>query len=74
MGQYSVIKQFVYCVDFSEMIPNCVALYLLLIAQKQPKDKRIQMIDAGDGTNRKPLNDAMDALKVCDPDWKYTIC
>jgi len=73
MGQYSVIKQAVYCVDFSERIPNCVALYLLLIAQKQPEDKRTQIIDAGDGVNKKPLNDAMDALKVCDPNWNYKI-
>ena len=73
MGQFSVIKQAVYCVDFSEKIPNCVALYLLLIAQKQPKDKRTQIIDAGDGTNRKPLTDAMNALKVCDSNWDYKI-
>lgn len=73
MGQYSVIKQAVYCVDFSERIPNCVALYLLLIAQKQPIDKRTQIIDAGDGVDTKPLNDAMDALKVCDPNWDYKI-
>ena len=73
MGQYSVIEQTVYCVDFSERIPNCVALYMLLIAQKQPADNRTQLIDAGDVTNKKPLNDAMDALKVCDPNWDYRI-
>ena len=73
MGRYSVIKQAVYCVDFSERIPNCIALYLLLIAHKQPTDKRIQIIDAGEGTDKKTLNDAMDALKVCDPNWNYKI-
>jgi len=73
LGQFAVIKQTVYCVDFSEAIPNCVALYLLLIAQKQPVEKRKQLIDAGDGTNKQPLTDAMEALKVCDPDWDYRI-
>ena len=73
MGQYSVIKQAVYCVDFSERIPNCVALYLLLIAQKQPENNRTMLIDAGEGTNREPLIDAMNALRVCDSNWNYKI-
>ena len=73
MVQYAVIKDAVYCVDFSERIPNCVALYLLLIAQKQPADQRTQVIDAGDGVNKAPLTEAMDALKVCDPQWNYKI-
>ena len=73
MGNYAVIKDALYCVDFSERIPNCVALYLLLIAQKQPKDQRMQLIDAGDRADKEPLRKAMDALKVCDPNWNYNI-
>ena len=73
MGNYAVIKDAVYCVDFSERIPNCVALYLLLIAQKQPADKRTQIIDAGDGTDKKPLTDALEGLHVCDPSWNYKV-
>ena len=73
MGNYAVIKDAVYCVDFSELIPNCVALYLLLIAQKEPADKRKQLIDAGDRANKEPLQKALDALKVCDPNWNYMI-
>ena len=73
LGQFAVIKDAVYCVDFSEKIPNCIALYLLLIAQKQPEDKRNQLIDAGDGAAKTLLSEAMDSLKVCDPLWKYQI-
>ena len=73
MGNYAVIKDALYCVDFSERIPNCVALYLLLIAQKQPKDQRMQLIDAGDRADKEPLRKAMAALKVCDPNWNYNI-
>ncbi|MBR6187221.1 MAG: hypothetical protein IKQ41_13300 [Clostridia bacterium] len=73
MGQYAVVKSALYCVDFAEEIPHCIALYLLLIAQKQPQDKRKQGIDAGEGTNKKPLEDAMNALKACDPAWSFSI-
>lgn len=69
VGEYAVVKDAMYCVDFSEMIPNCIALYLLLIAQKQPKDNRKQAIDAGNGTDVRPLTNAVNALSVCDPDW-----
>lgn len=73
MGHYAVIKDAVYCVDFSERIPNCVGLYMLLIAQKQPADRRMQIIDAGDGTDKKPLSDVMESLRVCDPQWDFKI-
>ena len=51
LGDYAVIKDALYCVDFCERIPNCISLYLLLIAQKQPNKSRKMIIDAGDGCN-----------------------
>ena len=73
MGEYAVIRDTVLCVDFSEVIPNCVALYLLLTAECEPSEKRGQLIDAGDGTNKQPLKNAIANLQVLDPDWKCTI-
>lgn len=73
MGDYAVIYNTVYCVDFCERIPNCIALYLLLTAQKQPSDKRKMAIDAGDRSNSEALRRAMDTLSVCDPAWTYSI-
>lgn len=73
VGKYSVIKDAVYCVDFSTRVPNCIALYLLLIAQKQPPNKRKQILDAGDGCDKTALTAAMNSLKVCDPSWSFNI-
>lgn len=73
VGKYSVIKDCVYCVDFADRVPNCIALYLLLIAQKQPQDKRGQMLDAGDGCDKRALSEAIELLKVCDPNWSPEI-
>lgn len=73
MGNYAVIKDAIYCVDFCERIPNCIAIFLLLIAQKQPADRRKFLIDAGDGCDSSALTKAMDTLKVCDPSWHYRI-
>lgn len=74
VGKYSVIKDCVYCVDFADRVPNCIALYLLLIAQKQPQDKRGQMLDAGDGCDNRALSEAIQSLKICDPAWSPEIC
>lgn len=73
MGDFAVIKDALHCVDFCEAIPNCIALYLLLTAQKMPQESRRMGIDAGDGCDSTALSKAMETLKVCDPDWKYTI-
>lgn len=73
VGKFAVIKDALYCVDFSESIPNCIALYLLLIAQKLPEGERKQLIDAGDGTNPAHLQKAINSLSVCDPNWKCII-
>lgn len=73
MGRYAVIPSSILCVDFVEAIPCCIALYLLLTAQLLPAEKRKQLIDAGDDTNKQPLTDAMNVLSVCDANWKFMI-
>jgi hypothetical protein len=73
MGKYAVVPDIVLCVDFAETIPNCIAIYLLLTAQKKPADRRTQIIDAGDGADKQPLTRAMNNLNVCDLNWKYQI-
>lgn len=69
MGKYAVIKQAVFCVDFLQQLPNCIALYLLLIAQKEPTGKRTQILDTGDGVDPAPLKAAIDSLLILDPEW-----
>ena len=73
MGKYAVVPSATLCVDFAEAIPNCIAVYLLLTAQKLPFDSRKQVIDAGDRTNPQPLKAAMDKLSICAPIWEYHI-
>ena len=73
MGDYAVIKATCYCVDFCDIIPNCAALYLLLISQKLDADKRKLIIDAGDRSKKVAFRQVMQTLKVCDPTWEYLI-
>ena len=73
MGKYAVIKDHLYCVDFAEQMPNCIALYLLLIAQKEPTNNRKQLIDKGAGVNPAALQAAIESLKVLDAAWQPMI-
>ena len=73
MGEFAVVKDMVYCVDFADRIPNCIALYLLLIAQKQPENQRTQILDTGSGTNTTAFSNAVNALRICDSNWKCMI-
>lgn len=73
MGEYAVIKDSLYCVDFSAHIPNCIALYLLLTAHREPADKRVQKLDVGDNADKTPLSTAITRLQILDPDWKCQI-
>lgn len=73
VGDFCVIKSNLLCVDFSVRLPNCIALFLMLTAQKLPKEQRKQMISVGEGDNKQHLEKAMDSLRICDPDWKYSI-
>ena len=73
MGEYAVIEDAVYCVDFCEKTPNCSALYLLLTAHKKPEGQRRQVIDAGDRSNKTAFIEAMNSLKVLDPNWSFQI-
>lgn len=72
-GWYCVIESTCVCVDFYEKLPNCIALYLLLTAQKKPVEKRKQLIDSGDTSNLQQLSQAIDRLKVCDASWDPVI-
>ena len=72
-GAYATIRDRVWCVDFSEKIPYCVALYLLLTAQHDPQNQRKQLVDAGDRTYKVPLRCAVSALKILDPAWECII-
>lgn len=73
VGWYCVIEDKLTCIDFSEYVPNCIALYLLLTTQKKPADKRTQGIDAGERTDPEPLARALDGLKPCDQNWNPVI-
>ena len=73
VGDYGVLKSTVYCVDFCEKIPNCIALYLLLTAQKLPEEKRSQTIDAGDRSDPAAFRAALESLRVLDPKWRFVI-
>lgn len=73
LGEFAVVKDAVWCVDFAQAIPNCIALYLLLTAHREPEDKRKQLIDAGEGTDTEALLKAIDALKILDPNWEPKI-
>ena len=72
-GDYGVLRSSTLCVDFCAKIPNCIALYLLLTAQKQPEGQRRQIIDAGDNADKTAFKAAMESLKVLDPNWSFMI-
>ena len=73
VGKYAVVPSGMLCVDFAEAIPNCIAIYLLLTAQKLPAGERKKLIDAGDGVDKQPLIKAIDRLSVCDPVMEYKV-
>ena len=73
IGEYSVLKDSLYCVDFSEQVPNCIGMYLLLIAHREPPKNRTQKLDIGDNANKKPLSKVLNSLQILDPDWKCQI-
>jgi hypothetical protein len=73
LGKYAVVPSRLLCVDFAAAIPNCIAVYLLLTAQKLPVDNRKQAISIGDGVNKQAFEEAMNTLKICDPKWSFSI-
>ena len=73
VGKYAVVPSNLLCADFADVIPNCIAVYLYLIAQKMPADNRIQAISVGDGVNKQPFVEAMESLRICDPNWQFNI-
>ena len=73
VGKYAVVPSSLLCVDFAAAIPNCIAVYLLLTAQKLPANNRKQKISVGDGVDKQAFEKAMNTLSICDPNWKYDI-
>lgn len=71
LGLYGIVIDHVVCVDFSEHIPNCIAIALLYLADSG-KEKN-QVIDAGDGTDTKKLVNAIEGIYGCCKDWKCVI-
>lgn len=71
MGNYGISVKAVICVDFTEIIPNCIAIMLLYGAWSGQLKK--QMIDAGDGANVKDFAEALTRLYGCCADWECTI-
>ena len=69
LGQYAVFRHDIWFVDFSEQIPNCIAMYLLFTAQSLPRSQRVQQIDIGVGTDPKPLQSVLDRMRFTDPLW-----
>lgn len=71
MGNHAISVKTVICVDFTEIIPNCIAIMLLYSAWSRQLQN--QMIDAGDGANVKDFAEALTRLHNCCTDWKCTI-
>ncbi len=71
MGNHGISVKTVICVDFTEIIPNCIAIMLLYGAWSGQMKK--QMIDAGDGADVKDFAEALTRLHTCCADWECTI-
>lgn len=73
VGDYCVLHSAMLCADACDLAPNCIALYLLLTAERLPEAERRQRIDAGDGTDKTAFTTAMESLRVIDQAWHFTI-
>ncbi len=71
MGNHGISVHAVICVDFAEIIPNCVAMMLLYSVWSGQGCK--QIIDAGDGTDVAKLAEALTLLHNCYDKWECTI-
>lgn len=76
VGAFAVNEDYELYYDFPDKdlpykIPYCIALYLLLTAQKIPADERLQMIMVRKGVNTLPLSRAMCSLQTCDHSWNF---
>ena len=71
LGLFSIMIDNCVCVDFSEYIPNCIAIALLFLADSGKMVK--QLIDAGDNTDTKSLVNALTAIHGCCSSWECII-
>ena len=71
LGLFSIVIDRCVCVDFSEDIPNCIAIALLYLADSGIMVK--QTIDAGDTTDTKSLVNALTAIHECCSSWECII-
>jgi len=71
LGLFGIVIDRCVCVDFSEDIPNCIAIALLYLADSGKMTK--QLIDAGDGTDISKLVSALTSIHGCCNNWECTI-
>ncbi len=71
MGNHGISVKSCICVDFAEIIPNCIAIMLLYSVWSGQGKK--QLIDAGDNTNVTKFAEALTRLQNCVPEWDCTI-
>lgn len=68
-----IIEDNVYSVDFIDRVPHCVALAILLLAQKLPAGIRQLVIELEPGTPLGTFGDALNQIQLCDPSLRFSI-
>ena len=71
MGKYGITKSALICVDFMELVPNCLALALLYMVWSG--EGNLQAIDAGDDGDVHDLVQALELVNSCVEGWSCTI-
>lgn len=70
-GNHGISVQSCICIDFAEIIPNCIAIMLLYGVWSGQSKKHL--IDAGDQTNVTKFAEALTRLHCCVPEWDCMI-
>ena len=71
IGKYGITKSALICVDFMELVPNCLALALLHMVWSG--EGNLQAIDAGDDGDVHDLVQALELVNSCVEGWSCTI-
>lgn len=71
VGAHGITPSALLCIDFAEVIPNCLALTLLYYAFTGAIEN--QLLDTGAGTDATSLKAVLESLKGCCPKWSYKI-
>jgi len=71
VGAHGITPSMLLCIDFAELIPNCLALTLLYYAYTGEIEN--QLLDTGNGTDVRRFRAALESLKGCCPKWSYKI-